>query len=122
MIRSVFLQQHRQHLTPFDDVAFRSEHTIVTNVKERKLLEKLASRLFDHFEEDDALIKSSNTLEELKLEIKSYMTYYNNFRYQWNLKKMTPVPYRNHHLSCAYLFLKCHLQWVYFTPSFFLFY
>nr|WP_230163247.1 IS3 family transposase [Peribacillus simplex] len=25
------------------------------------------------------------------------MTYYNNFRYQWNLKKrMTPVEFRNH--------------------------
>lgn len=22
--------------------------------------------------------------------------YYNNYRYQWNLKKMTPVQYRNH--------------------------
>ncbi|RKQ13443.1 IS3 family transposase, partial [Ureibacillus endophyticus] len=22
--------------------------------------------------------------------------YYNNYRYQWNLKKMAPVQYRNH--------------------------
>ncbi|MBV7506268.1 IS3 family transposase, partial [Bacillus sp. sid0103] len=29
------------------------------------------------------------------------MTYYNNFRYQWNLKKMTPVEYRNHLLNVA---------------------
>ncbi|MEV5113688.1 IS3 family transposase, partial [Peribacillus frigoritolerans] len=28
-------------------------------------------------------------------------TYYNNFRYQWNLKKMTPVQYRNHLLQVA---------------------
>ncbi|MEH7336142.1 IS3 family transposase, partial [Neobacillus drentensis] len=21
---------------------------------------------------------------------------YNNYRYQWNLKKMTPIQYRNH--------------------------
>ncbi|MGH4052176.1 MAG: IS3 family transposase, partial [Clostridium sp.] len=26
-------------------------------------------------------------------------TYYNNYRYQWNLKKMTPVKYRNHLLA-----------------------
>ncbi|PAL01849.1 IS3 family transposase, partial [Peribacillus simplex] len=26
---------------------------------------------------------------------------YNNFRYQWNLKKMTPVQYRNHLLQVA---------------------
>ncbi|WP_428868671.1 IS3 family transposase, partial [Clostridium sediminicola] len=25
--------------------------------------------------------------------------YYNNYRYQWNLNKMTPVQYRNHLLA-----------------------
>ncbi|MDF1508026.1 IS3 family transposase, partial [Robertmurraya sp. DFI.2.37] len=24
------------------------------------------------------------------------MVYYNNYRYQWDLKKMTPIQYRNH--------------------------
>ncbi|MGL4730220.1 MAG: IS3 family transposase, partial [Clostridium sp.] len=33
--------------------------------------------------------------------IKQYMIYYNNYRYQWNLEKMTPVQYRNHLLNCA---------------------
>ena len=64
---------------------------------------------FGHFK-DEAYIKPCNTLEELKDEIKKYMTYYNNYRYQWNLKKMTPVEYRNHLLDVAYLFLKCPLQ------------
>ncbi|WP_219375693.1 IS3 family transposase, partial [Bacillus mycoides] len=27
--------------------------------------------------------------------------YYNQHRYQWNLKKMTPVEYRNHLLTAA---------------------
>ncbi|WP_242214524.1 IS3 family transposase, partial [Bacillus cereus group sp. BfR-BA-01383] len=27
--------------------------------------------------------------------------YYNHYRYQWNLKKMTPVEYRNHLLDIA---------------------
>jgi transposase InsO family protein len=54
---------------------------------------------FGHFK-DEANIKQCNTLEELKKEIQNYMTYYNNFRYQWNLKKMTPVEYRNH-LLCV---------------------
>ncbi|MBU5349800.1 IS3 family transposase, partial [Paenibacillus lautus] len=26
---------------------------------------------------------------------------YNHYRYQWNLKKMTPVQYRNHLLKSA---------------------
>ncbi|MBU1895535.1 IS3 family transposase, partial [Patescibacteria group bacterium] len=30
-----------------------------------------------------------------------YIDYYNNERQQWDLKKMTPVEYRNHLLSTA---------------------
>jgi hypothetical protein len=30
-----------------------------------------------------------------------YMLYYNKYRYQWNLKKMTPVEYRNHLIEVA---------------------
>ncbi|MGO4111191.1 IS3 family transposase, partial [Paenibacillus sp. YAF4_2] len=33
--------------------------------------------------------------------IDRYITYYNNHRYQWGLKKMTPVQYRNHLLLVA---------------------
>jgi putative transposase len=55
---------------------------------------------FGHLK-DEVYIKSCQTLEELKKEIKQYMIYYNNYRYQWNLEKMTPVQYRNHLLNCA---------------------
>jgi len=55
---------------------------------------------FGHFK-DEASIKPCETLEQLKREIKAYMSYYNIYRYQWNLKKMTPVQYRNHLLNVA---------------------
>lgn len=55
---------------------------------------------FGHFK-DEASIKSCTNLEDLKREIKQYMTYYNHYRYQWNLKKMTPVQYRDHLLNAA---------------------
>ncbi|MDF2615341.1 MAG: transposase [Clostridia bacterium] len=55
---------------------------------------------FGHFK-DEAYIKPCQTLDELNEEIKEYMIYYNNFRYQWGLKKMTPVQYRNHLLNSA---------------------
>jgi transposase InsO family protein len=55
---------------------------------------------FGHFK-DEAFIKACSTLDELKREIKQYMTYYNHYRYQWNLKKMTPVQYRDHLLKAA---------------------
>ena len=55
---------------------------------------------FGHFK-DEASIKPCETLDELKREIKQYMIYYNHYRYQWDLKKMTPVQYRNHLLNVA---------------------
>lgn len=48
---------------------------------------------FGHFK-DETDIKKCETLEEVKREVKSYMTYYNHHRGQWNLKKLPPVKYR----------------------------
>ena len=48
---------------------------------------------FGHFK-DETNIKECETIEEVKREIKRYMTYYNYHRGQWNLKKLPPVIYR----------------------------
>ncbi len=53
---------------------------------------------FGHFKDDIDYV-DCKTFEELSLRIGEYMKYYNNERQQWNLKKMTPVEYRNHLLS-----------------------
>ena len=53
---------------------------------------------FGHFK-DDVDYKNCQTFNELKLIVKEYIEYYNNRRYQWDLKKMTPVQYRNHLLA-----------------------
>lgn len=53
---------------------------------------------FGHLK-DETNIKACETFEDLVKEIDSYMDYHNNFRAQWNLKKMTPVQYRNHLLN-----------------------
>ncbi|MFS0883577.1 IS3 family transposase [Metabacillus niabensis] len=50
---------------------------------------------FGHLK-DEVNYQSCKTLKELKAKINHYMVYYNNYRYQWNLKKMTPTEYRNH--------------------------
>ena len=55
---------------------------------------------FGHFK-DLADIKSCETLKELKQEVKAAIHYYNHYRYQWNMKKMTPVQYRDHLLKVA---------------------
>jgi transposase InsO family protein len=49
---------------------------------------------FGHMK-DEIDFKSCNTFEELQTMIDGYMDYYNNYRYQWGLKKLTPVQYRN---------------------------
>ncbi|WP_082683426.1 IS3 family transposase [Fictibacillus sp. FJAT-27399] len=41
------------------------------------------------------------TLKELQQEVKDAIRYYNYDRYQWNMKKMTPVQYRDHLLKVA---------------------
>lgn len=58
------------------------------------------NHFFGYFK-DEACIKSCETSEEVQDEIKQYMIYYNNYRYQRDLKKITPVQYRNHLLNVA---------------------
>ena len=53
---------------------------------------------FGHLK-DEVNIKACETFEDLVKEIDDYIDYHNNFRGQWNLKKMTPVQYRNHLLN-----------------------
>ena len=53
---------------------------------------------FGHLK-DEVDIKACDTFEDLVKEIDDYIDYHNNFRGQWNLKKMTPVQYRNHLLN-----------------------
>jgi putative transposase len=53
---------------------------------------------FGHIK-DDIDYKECKTFTELNLLVEEYIDYYNNARYQWDLKKMTPVGYRNHLLE-----------------------
>ena len=48
---------------------------------------------FGHMK-DEIDYKSCETIEELKILIDHYMDYNNDY-FQWNLKKLTPVQYRN---------------------------
>ena len=49
---------------------------------------------FGHMK-DEMNYKACQTFNELKKLINRYMSYYNNYRCQWNLKKLTPIQYRN---------------------------
>ena len=49
---------------------------------------------FGHMK-DELDYKKCATFDELKFIIDDYIDYYNNDRCQWNLKKLTPIQYRN---------------------------
>ena len=55
---------------------------------------------FGHFK-DIVELKACTTFDSLQREIRKTINYYNHHRYQWNMKKMTPVQYRNHLLEAA---------------------
>lgn len=55
---------------------------------------------FGHMK-DEVDFKSCKTIEEVISKVDDYIEYYNFHRYQWGLKKMTPIQYRNHLLSVA---------------------
>ena len=44
-------------------------------------------------------LKKFNTYDELESEVKDYIDYYNNHRYQKRLECMTPLEYRKHLLN-----------------------
>ena len=53
---------------------------------------------FGHFK-DLAEYKTCTNLTDVKEEIDRVIEEYNNHRYQWGLKKMAPVQYRDHLLA-----------------------
>ena len=78
----------------------------ITDVKKLNLTQSMSRKgncidnspmetFFGHLK-DDIDCKQAKTFEELSTMINTYMDYYNNQRYQWDLKKMTPVQYRDH--------------------------
>lgn len=55
---------------------------------------------FGHMK-DEIDYKNCTTIQELQILVDDYMDYYNNDRCQWNLKKLTPIQYRNQLLIAA---------------------
>lgn len=61
--------------------------------------------------------KNYRTIEKLKILIDNYMDYYTNEHCQWNLKKFTPVQYRNQLLITFFLMTLTKGSF-YFQPSY----
>ena len=79
-------------------------HSIQKLLKDLNIIQSMSRRgncwdnapqesFFGHMK-DELHLKECLDFEEVKQEINDYMDYYNNYRYQWDLNKMTPVEYR----------------------------
>ncbi|MHB8173186.1 MAG: IS3 family transposase [Nitrospirota bacterium] len=103
------LQSFRDILIHSDQGLHYTNSTYVRLLRNLRMIQSMSRRgncldnapmesFFGHLK-DDVDYRGCKTFEELRLLIGEYMRYYNHERQQWNLKKMTPVEYRNHLLG-----------------------
>jgi transposase InsO family protein len=112
------VENMKNNLASFEDVLIHSDQGFhytnplyIEKLKKMDMIQSMSRKgncidnapiesFFGHLK-DDVEYKTCKTFEELRLLIGEYMEYYNNDRQQWDLKKMTPVEYRNHLLACT---------------------
>jgi len=105
--------KQNQHIPALKDALIHSDQGVhytsteyVKKIQELEMVQSMSRKgscidnapmesFFGHFK-DDIEYKDCKTFEEVKRAVGKYIEYYNNDRRQWNLKKMTPVEYRNH--------------------------
>lgn len=109
------MKQH-DNISSFEDILIHSDQGFhytnpqyIDQIERLQMIQSMSGKgscidnapiesFFGHMK-DDVDYKSCKAFEELYLLIEEYMQYYNNERHQWDLKKMTPVMYRNHLLA-----------------------
>lgn len=96
-----------ENLIWHSDQGFHYTHPIFRQkLKELKIIQSMSRKgncidnspiesFFGHLK-DELDYKTCATFEELEAKVNEYIYHYNNNRYQWNLKKMTPRQYKDH--------------------------
>ena len=118
VMNTVENMKNNANLTSFEDILIHSDQGFhytnpeyIEAIKDLKMTQSMSRKgncidnapiesFFGHLK-DDVDYKSCKTFEQLYSLIAEYVRYYNNERRQWELKKMTPVGYRNHLLLRA---------------------
>ena len=97
VIRKYDIKRMIQHLCKVTGASRSGYYAYVRNESKReereirdKALVEVILKAFDH----QGYKKGSRAIK-LESMIDDYMNYYNNYRYQWGLKKLTPVQFRN---------------------------
>ena len=110
--------KQNKNISDFENIMIHSDQGFhytnplyIEMVKQLKMVQSMSRKgncidnapiesFFGHLK-DDVDYKSCKIFEEVSFLISEYVKYYNQERQQWNLKKMTPVDYRNHLLTCV---------------------
>ncbi|MBU0648432.1 IS3 family transposase [Patescibacteria group bacterium] len=111
MKKHKFLSNQTKPLLHSDQGFHYTNPLFISKMKEMKIIQSMSRKgncidnapiesFFGHLK-DDIDYKQCQTFEQVHAMIRQYMRYYNHERQQWNLKKMTPVEYRNHLLAKA---------------------
>jgi putative transposase len=111
LLKSNTIQLNKDVFIHSDQGAHYTSPIFQKKLKENKIGQSMSRRgncwdnapqesFFGHLK-DETYLKDCETFEELVKEIDDYIIYHNNYRCQWNLKKMTPAQYRNHLLNIA---------------------
>ena len=98
-----YIQLDSNALINSDQGFHYTSKSFVSKVKELGLEQSMSRRgncwdnapiesFFGHMKDEFSLI-DCKTLDEVVKEVNDYMDYYNNYRYQWNLQRMTPKQY-----------------------------
>ena len=106
LMKNEYFKPHKDAFVHSDQGVHYTSPTFQRLVKKCELGQSMSRRgncwdnapmesFFGHFK-DECYYEECETFEELIEEINDYMDYYNNYRCQWDLKKMTPVQYGNH--------------------------
>lgn len=116
VLNTVEYMKNNENINSFENILIHSDQgfhytnpTYIKIIKDLGMTQSMSRKgncidnapiesFFGHMK-DDIDFKECRGFEELKDLISEYMYNYNNSRSQWELKKMTPVKYRNHLLA-----------------------
>ena len=84
------------YTSPSYQILLKNKWVIQSMSRKWNCLDNAPTESFFWHLKDDIDLSLCKNLKDIENIIKNYIFYYNNNRFQWNKKKMTPVQYRNH--------------------------
>jgi len=84
------------YTSPLYQTLLKKKWVIQSMSRKGNCLDNAPTESFFWHLKDDIDLSNCKNLKDVEKVINNYIFYYNNNRFQWNKKKMTPVQYRNH--------------------------